>query len=777
MAAKGSVVARILSEYDAKGTRAARKDLEVLQKNFHDFGKKAVEAFALAGAAGIAFAASSVKLAMEDQKSQAILANVLKNTTGANDAAIKSAEKYINATQLRLGINDNELRPSLQALITATRDVTKAESLQQLAMDISAGRGKDLGAVSIALAKAYDGNFSALKRLGIPLSETLIKSKDFVGITKELSAAVSGSAAVAADTLAGRMDRVKLSFEEAQKSLGYALLPALQSFLDVLINQVLPNLQKFIDQNKAQLAKALQNSAVFLGNLIKKAVEFGTWMGSHLAIMKEVAVVIAAMWAYGKIVAFVTEVAKVVTIMKALAAAAKTAAVFEALATGGATLAAGIAALAILGIGTAWATSGDEAKKAGDKFSAAGYKWKFGSTVTPTTKKVISGMPADTNLTDSWSGKVAIAAEAKLLAAAKARAAINAQIAKDANAAAAAAAKSARQAQLDAVKEALLVKSLAALKKLGVTPSTETNPIELEAARQNLVKQGNLAELAKIKAMTDALDLQMKTNAAAQKYADIMQALADGTISSQEVAVLAEKWGMSVGQVEEYIARIYAAGSTAINNDAILKLYESWGMTKEEAQRYIDFAKALADEKLSDVEIANLAAKWGMSRDQVVAYAKKVQDGTVFSGTFSQPGNDATASWVNALAALNAYLAAVRAGAGVVVGGGGSTGTNPPVYAPGAANPATPTLLNPAGGAKDLSNYAVGVSSFGITPSVTSINSINGADRNGVGGTTVTVNVAGSVVTKGDLVAAITAGIQQNQISGTPIVLSSIGGL
>ena len=709
MAAKGSVIARILSEYSDKGTKAARKDLVELQNNFHEFGKKATEAFAVAGAAGLAFAAQSVKLAIEDQKSQAILANVLRNTTGANEEAIASADEYIKKTQLRLGINDTELRPSLQALVTATRDVTKAESLQQLAMDISAGRGKDLGAVSIALAKAYDGNFSALKRLGIPLSETLVKSKDFVGITKELSAAVNGSATVAADTLAVRMARVKLSFEEAQKSLGYALMPAVQGFLDILINKVLPSLQKFIDANKDKLVAALQSAATTLGDLIKNAVSFGTWLASHIVIVKEFAVAMAAMWAYGKVLAFVSAIEKIVAVMRTLRTVAAGAAVAEALATGGGSVAAGLAALAVAGIGTAWVIAGNEARNAGKDFQTAkeaADPRAYGGSVNDRSGTQAATIGANYNAIIAKTSE----SDRKAIEAAKARAAINAQIAKDQAASARSAAIAAAKAAKDAAKQYLLEKSIAALKKLGVTPTdNNTDPNELEAARLNLVKQGNIADAEKLGITLALIDAQMQSNQAIQRYSDILQALADDHISSSEIETLAKKWGISQDAVVAYIAQVTGA------------------------------------------------AAWDPK-------------------DLGSPGAVAADGWKNALTALNAYYNALKSGTIMAPSAGGSAAITPSPTSPDVA--AIVAAATPQSGTGNIGiNYN--------QPGSTSLFASSGSSAWGLGSAnpgvnynqppTVNITVQGSVVTQNDLVTAVTAGIQQNIISGRSVSFSNTG--
>ena len=111
--AVGAVVARIVSQYSDKGSKAAQKDIAKLGKNFDAFAKKAGKAFAIAGAASAAFAVKvgvdAVKAAIEDQKSQVLLANSLRNTVGATDSAISSVEDYITKQQKLFSVADDQL--------------------------------------------------------------------------------------------------------------------------------------------------------------------------------------------------------------------------------------------------------------------------------------------------------------------------------------------------------------------------------------------------------------------------------------------------------------------------------------------------------------------------------------------------------------------------------------------------------------------------------------------------------------------------------------------
>ena len=202
---------------------------------------------AAAGAAAIKIGVDAVKAAIEDEKAQISLAQTLKNVTKATDAQVKATEDYIDKTARATGIADDQLRPSLDRLVRSTQDVTKAQKLQQLALDIAAGTGKDLATVTEALGKAYDGNLGALKRIGVPLDENIVKTKNFDAAVIALSETFEGQADAAANTFAGRLARFKVAIDEAKESLGQALLPLLERFAKFATDVLAPALQGIID--------------------------------------------------------------------------------------------------------------------------------------------------------------------------------------------------------------------------------------------------------------------------------------------------------------------------------------------------------------------------------------------------------------------------------------------------------------------------------------------------------------------------------------------------
>ena len=233
-----------------KGLKKADDEIQTFGDQVNAFGKKAAAAFAVAAAAAVAYgtklAVDGVKSAIEDEQAQLRLANALKTATGATDAQIKSTEDMILKTSLATGVADDKLRPAMQRLAVSTKDVGEAQRLLALALDISKGSGIELETVANALGKAQDGNTTALGRLGLGLSKAELSTLSFTEVQAKLSDLYGGAAATNAETFQGKIDRLKVGFDEAKESLGTALLPQVERFIGFLNETGLPTLNAFI---------------------------------------------------------------------------------------------------------------------------------------------------------------------------------------------------------------------------------------------------------------------------------------------------------------------------------------------------------------------------------------------------------------------------------------------------------------------------------------------------------------------------------------------------
>jgi phage-related protein len=244
-------------------------------------GKAFAAAAAAAGAAAIAIGIEGVKAAIADEKAQTQLALALENATGATQAQIKATEDSILKMSLATGVADDELRPALGRLVRSTGDTEKAQQLLAQALDISAATGKPVETVANSLAKAYDGNTTALGKLGVGLSTAELKTMSFEQVQGRLSELFGGAAARNADTYAGKIARVQVAFDEAKETVGAALLPILDKLLQFINQNALPAINAFSDAFSLTSGDGFGKVITDIANTVKSIVQpvFEAWQG------------------------------------------------------------------------------------------------------------------------------------------------------------------------------------------------------------------------------------------------------------------------------------------------------------------------------------------------------------------------------------------------------------------------------------------------------------------------------------------------------------------
>jgi hypothetical protein len=228
----------IISEWNPKGIDKAIADFKKLETNGQKASfaiKKAAVPAGLAIASLGAVAFDAVKAFAEDDAAAQKLALTLSNVTYATDDQIASVEKFITKTSMAAAVADDELRPALDKLVRGTGDVAQAQDLLTLALDISAGTGKDLGSVSDALSKAYNGNFTALKKLDPALASLIEEGADADDVFGRLAGTFKNQASTAANTTSGQMKNLSIQMGEFKESIGAAVAPLIQKMLPALL--------------------------------------------------------------------------------------------------------------------------------------------------------------------------------------------------------------------------------------------------------------------------------------------------------------------------------------------------------------------------------------------------------------------------------------------------------------------------------------------------------------------------------------------------------------
>ena len=255
---------KLLADVDnfTKNLKSADTEVKTFGDKVGDFGKKAGLAFVAAGAAAAAYAGKlaidGVKAAIEDAAAQQKLALTLKNVTGATEAQISATEDYITKTSMAFGVTDDELRPSIERLARATGDLEKAQKLQTVAIDVAAGSGKSLEAVTNAMAKAAEGNTGALAKLGIGLTAAQLKTMSLDDITAKLADTFENQAAAKADTFQGKLTRLQIAFDEGKETVGAFILTAITPLVETIVNKVVPAIQDFTENIGDKLQPVLR---------------------------------------------------------------------------------------------------------------------------------------------------------------------------------------------------------------------------------------------------------------------------------------------------------------------------------------------------------------------------------------------------------------------------------------------------------------------------------------------------------------------------------------
>ena len=259
-----------------KGLKTAENETESssgrIGNAFAAVGKAAAAAGAAVAAYGVKLAIDGVKAALDDEKAQRILAQTLENTTNATINQIAAVEEYITATSLAVGVTDDQLRPAFSRLVRSTKDTEQAQKLLNLALNIASATGKPLELIANSLGKAYDGNTNALGRLGLGIDQNILKTKDFGKVYDNLREQFDGFAQNEANTFAGKIERLKVAFDEAKETIGFALLPILIRLFD-FVNEYLVPIFSSLENNTSSLGTTIKNFLTPILNTLRSAYE------------------------------------------------------------------------------------------------------------------------------------------------------------------------------------------------------------------------------------------------------------------------------------------------------------------------------------------------------------------------------------------------------------------------------------------------------------------------------------------------------------------------
>lgn len=269
-----AVVIPFLTMFDDSGIKKAKKSMGGFESSIKSVGKVVAGALSVAGIMEAGrFLLDASKAADADSKSQMLLAESLKRSAGATKKQVSESEAFIQSLSKQVGIVDDNLRPALASMARVTGNARKAQHLLKIALNASALSGKPLATVQGAVAKAYVGNTTALKKMFPELTKVENKFVAMHGSAKTLAdktqlAAMmlgaldkesQGLAAAKADPFA----KFNVALDNLKEKIGGLVLPKVTAFLDDIMKPggAVDQLGQFIDQMgnpKTDTGKAFQ---------------------------------------------------------------------------------------------------------------------------------------------------------------------------------------------------------------------------------------------------------------------------------------------------------------------------------------------------------------------------------------------------------------------------------------------------------------------------------------------------------------------------------------
>jgi len=218
-----NLIVSAVSTFDNKGLKKGKKEISAFDKNVQSLGKTFAKVFG--SIALVNFGKNAVNAFIDSEKAAAKLRTTVSNL--GLEFQQPGIEDYLKNLSLQFGIIDESLIPGFQRLLIVTKDVAQAQSLFETALNVSAGTGKDLTAVSTSLSKAYLGDNAALGRLGVGLSKAQLKSASFLEVQRTLNVNFAGQASAAVEGYAGSMAKLTVAVDESKEAIGKGLLDAL----------------------------------------------------------------------------------------------------------------------------------------------------------------------------------------------------------------------------------------------------------------------------------------------------------------------------------------------------------------------------------------------------------------------------------------------------------------------------------------------------------------------------------------------------------------------
>jgi hypothetical protein len=171
----------------------------------------------ITGVAVAAFFKAAVEEAAAAEKGIARLGVAVENAGGDFEAMRPEIEATVTSVQRLTRYTDDDLREALTRLVAISGDTKASLANLNLVTDLAAFKQIDLSSAADIVAKAMNGNTTALNKMGIA-------GKDATTVLDNARASFGGFAEKEASTLSGTLIRIANQWGEVKEAVGKAIV-------------------------------------------------------------------------------------------------------------------------------------------------------------------------------------------------------------------------------------------------------------------------------------------------------------------------------------------------------------------------------------------------------------------------------------------------------------------------------------------------------------------------------------------------------------------------
>lgn len=164
---------------------------------------------------------ASISSAAEAEDNQAALLSALEAQGTAIPSVVAAYNDYATVLQQTTRFSDDAVTEAERILVqigqVMPRDMEKAV---KATANLATALKTDLSSAAMMVAKAAEGQTTALSRAGVVLDETTAKGGDFSAILDAIEASLHGAAEAAGDTFNGRLARLANTWDNVHEAIG-----------------------------------------------------------------------------------------------------------------------------------------------------------------------------------------------------------------------------------------------------------------------------------------------------------------------------------------------------------------------------------------------------------------------------------------------------------------------------------------------------------------------------------------------------------------------------